>query len=487
MKVLKDILYKVGLKEVSGNTHIIIDKIQFDSRKVGKGDVFVAVKGTLSDGHRFIDKAIENGAIAIVAEALPKDKKEQITYVKVDDSAKALGIIASNYFDNPSEKLQLVGVTGTNGKSTVVTLLYRLFTRMGFKTGLLSTIGNIIGNNNIPATHTTPDPIALNNLLDNMVLEGCTHAFMEVSSHAIDQQRIAGIVFKGGIFTNITHDHLDYHKTFSEYIKVKKKFFDDLPETAFALVNKDDVNGQVMVQNCKAKAYTFSLKSMADFKARIIENTIAGIQMEIDGNQVFTRLVGRFNAYNILVVYGAAHLMGFDDLEILTVLSGLKTAEGRFELVHSKGSITSIIDYAHTPDALENVLTTIQQIRNGNERIITVVGCGGDRDKGKRPVMAKIACDLSDQVVFTSDNPRNEDPLGIIEEMKAGLDPNHFKKYLVMVNREEAIKTACSLASSGDIILVAGKGHEKYQEISGKRFPFDDKEKVKNILKMMEK
>jgi UDP-N-acetylmuramoyl-L-alanyl-D-glutamate--2,6-diaminopimelate ligase len=480
-------LYKANLEEISGNTHLIIDKVQFDSRKVGKGDVFVAVKGTLSDGHLFIDKAIEKGAIAIVAETLPKNRIEGITYVKVKDSANSLGIIASNYFDNPSEKLQLVGVTGTNGKSTVVTLLYRLFTRLGYKTGLLSTIENIIGINSIPATHTTPDPIALNQLLDNMVLEGCTYAFMEVSSHAIDQQRIAGIAFKGGIFTNITHDHLDYHKTFAEYIKAKKKFFDDLPETAFALINKDDVNGQVMIQNSIAKTYTYSLKSMADFKGKILENTITGIQMEIDGNQVFTQLVGRFNAYNILVVYATAHLMGFDDLEILTVLSGLKTAEGRFELVHSKGSITSIIDYAHTPDALENVLATIQQIRNGNERIITVVGCGGDRDKEKRPVMAKIACDLSDQVVFTSDNPRSEDPISIIEEMKSGLDPNHYKKYLVMVNREEAIKTACSLASSGDIILVAGKGHEKYQEINGERLPFDDKEKVENILKMMEK
>ena len=487
MNVLKDILYKVNLKEVSGNTHIIIDKVQFDSRKVGKGDVFVAVKGTLSDGHDFIDKAIESGAIAIIVEELPNKLIEGITYVKVLDSAYALGVIASNYFDNPSSKVQLVGVTGTNGKSTAVTLLYRLFTRLGYKTGLLSTIGNIIGNNTIPSTHTTPDPISLNNLLDNMVQEGCTHVFMEVSSHAIHQQRIAGLEFKGGIFTNLSHDHLDYHETFSEYIKAKKRFFDDLPDTAFALINKDDVNGQVMVQNCKAKVYTYSLKSIADFKARIIENTIAGIQMEIDGNQVFTQLVGRFNAYNVLVVYGTAHLLGFDALEILTVLSGLKTAEGRFELVHSKGSITSIIDYAHTPDALQNVLTTIQQVRTGNERIITVVGCGGDRDKDKRPVMAKIACDLSDQVVFTSDNPRSEDPLTIIEEMKAGLDPHHFKKYLVMVNREEAIKTACSMASSGDIILVAGKGHEKYQEISGERFPFDDKEKVENILKMMEK
>ena len=487
MNILKDILYKVSLKQVSGDTHIIIDTVQFDSRNVGKGDVFVAVKGTLSDGHKYIDKAIESGAIAIVAEKLPENQKEGITYIEVSDSAYALGVIASNYFDNPSEKLNLIGVTGTNGKSTVVTLLYRLFTRLGYKTGLLSTIGNIVGNNTIPSTHTTPDPIALNQLLDKMVTEGCAYAFMEVSSHAIHQERIAGITFKGGIFTNISHDHLDYHNTFSEYIGAKKKFFSDLPESAFALINKDDVNGQVMVQNSKAKPYTYSLKSLADFKAKILENTIEGIQMEIDGNQVFTRLVGRFNAYNILTVYATAHLLGFDDLEILTVLSGLKTAEGRFDLVKSKGSITAIIDYAHTPDALENVLTTIQQIRNGNERIITVVGCGGDRDKDKRPVMGKISCNYSDQVVFTSDNPRSEDPLVIIEEMKSNLDPDHYKKYLVMVNREEAIKTACSMAASGDIILIAGKGHEKYQEINGEKLPFDDKEKVKNILKLMEK
>ena len=487
MKILKDILFKVSLEEISGNTHLLIARVQFDSRKVGTGDVFVAVNGTQSDGHKFIPQAIANGATAIVAEHLPEKLNPEITYVKVGNSAKALGIIASNFYDNPSQKLQLVGVTGTNGKSTTVTLLYRLFSKMGYKTGLISTIQNVIGTVQAQASHTTPDPVSLNHLLSQMVEEGCTYAFIEVSSHAVHQERIAGLLFKGGVFTNITHDHLDYHKTFAGYIQAKKYFFDKLPESAFALINKDDVNGQIMTQNCKAKIYTYSLRAMADFKARVVENTINGIQLEIDGNQVFTRLVGRFNAYNVLVTYATASIMGFDSLEILTVISGLQTAEGRFELVKSKGSITTIIDYAHTPDALQNVLDTIVQVRTGNERIITVVGCGGNRDKSKRPVMGKIACDLSNQVVFTSDNPREEDPLTIIEEMKSGLDQNHYKKYLVIVNREEAIKTACSMALPGDIILVAGKGHEKYQEIKGERFPFDDKKTVEDILKIMEK
>ncbi len=487
MKVLKDILYKVNLKEIIGLTDVIISNVQFDSRQVGPGDVFVAVKGYTSDGHNFIDQALKNGAIAVVVEVLPEKIIEGINYIVVEKTDEALAIIACNYFENPSEKLILVGVTGTNGKSTTVTLLYELFTRLGFKSGLLSTIRNIIGNNTLPSTHTTPDPISLNALLARMVDEGCTYAFMEVSSHAIHQRRVAGLKFAGGIFTNLTHDHLDYHKTFSDYIKAKKEFFDNLPDTAFALVNKDDANGIVMLQNCHAKKYNYSLSSMADFKAKVIENSISGIQLEIEGNQVFTRLVGRFNAYNILVVYATARLLDLDALEILTVLSGLKTAEGRFELVHSKGSVTSIIDYAHTPDALKNVLETIREVRNGNENIITVVGCGGDRDKAKRPIMGKIACDLSDTVVFTSDNPRSEEPLAIIEDMRKGLDPTHFKKYLVISDRSEAIKTACSIAASGDIILIAGKGHEKYQEIKGERFPFDDKEKIEKLLKMMEK
>lgn len=487
MKVLKDILYKVKLKEIIGDTDVMISNVQFDSRAVGPGDVFVAVKGYNSDGHDFIDQAIKNGAIAIIAEKTPKKLDDGINYIIVEHSDEALGIIASNYFDNPSEKLTLIGITGTNGKSTTVTLLYKLFTKLGHKSGLLSTINNIIGDNTVPSTHTTPDPVSLNALLARMVAEGCSFAFMEVSSHAIHQKRIAGLHFKGGVFTNLSHDHLDYHKTFADYIKAKKEFFDLLPENAFALVNKDDPNGLVMLQNCKAKKYNYSLSSMADYKAKVIENSISGIQLEIEGNQVFTRLVGRFNAYNVLVVYATARLLDFDALEILTVLSGLKTAEGRFDIVQSKGSVTSIIDYAHTPDALKNVLDTIRDIRDGDENIITVIGCGGDRDKAKRPLMAKIACDLSDQVVFTSDNPRSEDPLNIIEDMKRGLDASHFKKYLIISDRSEAIKTACSIAGSGDIILVAGKGHEKYQEIKGKRFPFDDKEKVENVLKMMEK
>lgn len=487
MKVLKDILYKVKLKQIIGDTDVMISNVQFDSREVGPGDVFVAVNGYSSDGHDFIDQAIKKGAIAILAEKEPENIVDGINYIIVSHSDEALGIIASNYFDNPSEKLELIGVTGTNGKSTTVTLLYKLFTKLGYKTGLLSTINNIIGNNVVLATHTTPDPVSLNALLARMVDEGCSYAFMEVSSHAIHQKRIAGLSFRGGVFTNLSHDHLDYHKTFADYIKAKKEFFDLLPESAFALINKDDPNGLVMLQNCKAYKHTYSLSSMADFKAKVIENSISGIQLEIEGNQVFTRLVGRFNAYNVLVVYATARLLDMDALEILTVLSGLKTAEGRFDIVQSKGSVTSIIDYAHTPDALKNVLETIGEIREGDENIITVVGCGGDRDKAKRPLMAKIACDLSDQVVFTSDNPRSEDPLAIIEEMKQGLDPSHFKKYLIISDRSEAIKTACSIASSGDIILVAGKGHEKYQEIKGERFPFDDKEKVENVLKMMEK
>ncbi len=487
MKVLKDILYKVKLKQIIGDTDVMISNVQFDSREVGPGDVFVAVNGYSSDGHDFIDQAIKKGAIAILAEKEPENIVDGINYIIVSHSDEALGIIASNYFDNPSEKLELIGVTGTNGKSTTVTLLYKLFTKLGYKAGLLSTINNIIGNNVVLATHTTPDPVSLNALLARMVDEGCSYAFMEVSSHAIHQKRIGGLSFRGGVFTNLSHDHLDYHKTFADYIKAKKEFFDLLPESAFALINKDDPNGLVMLQNCKAYKHTYSLSSMADFKAKVIENSISGIQLEIEGNQVFTRLVGRFNAYNVLVVYATARLLDMDALEILTVLSGLKTAEGRFDIVQSKGSVTSIIDYAHTPDALKNVLETIGEIREGDENIITVVGCGGDRDKAKRPLMAKIACDLSDQVVFTSDNPRSEDPLAIIEEMKQGLDPSHFKKYLIISDRSEAIKTACSIASSGDIILVAGKGHEKYQEIKGERFPFDDKEKVENVLKMMEK
>jgi UDP-N-acetylmuramoyl-L-alanyl-D-glutamate--2,6-diaminopimelate ligase len=487
MKILKDILYKVKLKEIIGTTDVILSNIQFDSRKVGKGDVFVAVKGYSSDGHDFIDQAIENGAIAIVLEKLPEILIEGINYIVVEKSDEALGIIASNFYDNPSEKLILIGVTGTNGKSTTVTLLHRLFTKLGHKSGLLSTINNVIGNNIIPSTHTTPDPISLNALIAKMVEEKCEYVFMEVSSHAIHQKRIAGLQFDGGIFTNLTHDHLDYHKTFSDYIKAKKGFFDQLPESAFALVNKDDSNGILMLQNCDAKKVSYSLFSMADFKAKIIENTISGIQLEIDGNQVYTQLVGRFNAYNILVVYATARLLDMDVLEILTVLSGLKTAEGRFDLVHSKGSVTSIIDYAHTPDALKNVLETIREVRGNDQNIITVVGCGGDRDKAKRPIIGEIACDLSDQVVFTSDNPRSEDPLSIIADMKNGLSPTHFKKYLIISDRAEAIKTACSIANSGDIILIAGKGHEKYQEINGERLPFNDKEQIENVLKMMEK
>ena len=487
MRVLKDILYKVALKEVHGVTDVMISNIQFDSRKVGSGDLFVAINGYTSNGHDFIPMAIEKGASSVLLEEMPAEVSPGINYILVENSAEALGVIASNYYGNPSEKLSLIGVTGTNGKSTTVTLLHKLFMKLGHKSGLISTIENKIGDNISPSTHTTPDPLALNALLSQMVAQDCDYAFMEVSSHAVHQHRIAGLEFKGGIFTNLSHDHLDYHKTFADYIKAKKAFFDGLPESAFALINKDDPNGIVMTQNCDADVNYYSINAVADFKAKVVENSISGIQLEIEGNQVYTRLVGRFNAYNVLVVYATARLLGLDALEILTVLSGLTTAEGRFDLVQSKSKVTSIIDYAHTPDALKNVLETIQEVRGDSEKIITVIGCGGDRDKAKRPQMAKIACDLSDQVVLTSDNPRTEDPLAIIEDMKAGLDPTHFKKYLVIADRSEAIKTAVSIAGTGDIILVAGKGHEKYQEINNERFPFDDKEIVENVLKMMEK
>ncbi len=484
MRELKDILYKVSLTSSFGNMSVEVNGICFDSRKVQSGFLFAAVKGTSSDGHQFIDKAIQLGASVIVCEKMPESANEKVTYVTVKDSAHALGIIASNYFNNPSEKLKLVGVTGTNGKTTTATLLYQLFSRMGKKCGLLSTVENRIGNEVIPSTHTTPDPIQLNDLLQRMVDSQCSHAFMEVSSHAVDQERIAGLKFAGAIFTNITHDHLDYHKTFENYIKAKKKYFDDLNGDAFALVNADDKRGMVMLQNTKARKYTFGLKKMVDFKGKIITNAIDGLELEIGNKSVWFKMIGDFNAYNLLGVYGAAVLLGEDSDEVLTHLSSLQGAPGRFELVSPGSKFTAIVDYAHTPDALKNVLETIAQFRTGQEQVITVVGCGGNRDRTKRPLMASIACKLSDKVVLTSDNPRDEEPMAIIKEMQTGILPTEAKKTLVIADREEAIKTACMMAKGKDIVLIAGKGHETYQEIKGVKYPFDDREVVARMLKL---
>ncbi|MCB9365368.1 MAG: UDP-N-acetylmuramoyl-L-alanyl-D-glutamate--2,6-diaminopimelate ligase [Flavobacteriales bacterium] len=487
MKLLKDILYKTGIVNVVGSTNIAVDKVCFDSRAIEKLSLFVAVSGTQVDGHQFVDLAIEKGAQAIVCEVMPKKLIDGVTYVEVEDSSKALGVIASNFYDNPSLEIELVGITGTNGKTTTATLLHDLFTQLGLKSGLLSTVVNKIGNESIASTHTTPDAIQLNALLRRMVEEGCKYCFMEVSSHAIHQNRIAGVDFKGAVFTNITHDHLDYHKTFGEYIKAKKLFFDELSDSAFALVNKDDKNGMVMLQNTKAKQYTYALKSMANYTCKIVENDFSGMLLNISGSEVWTKLIGGFNAYNMLAIYSVADLLGIERLEILTAISKLVSVDGRFQYIKSKDEIAGIVDYAHTPDALKNVLKTIGDIRTGNEQVITVVGCGGDRDKAKRPIMAGIACNMSDKVILTSDNPRSENPEDIIKDMRAGVEAIHFKKVLAISNREEAIKTACSLAETGDIILVAGKGHEKYQEINGVKIPFDDLQVLNQTFEILKK
>lgn len=484
MAELKDILYKVHITSTSGNMNAEVKSICFDSRKVQPGSLFIAVKGTQSDGHTFIEKAVSAGAIAVVAEKLPDAISDKATYVTVKDSAKALGIIASNFYGNPSARLKVVGVTGTNGKTTVATLLFKLFTSMGYRCGMLSTVVNKIVDKEITATHTTPDPIQINELLVKMVEEKCTHCFMEVSSHAVAQGRIEGLQFAGGLFTNITHDHLDYHRTFESYIRAKKGFFDILPSKAFALVNVDDKRGMVMLQNCKAKKQTYGLKKMADFKGKIITNSIEGLELEIGERNVWFKLIGDFNAYNLLAVYGTACLLEEDPEMVLLKLSALTGASGRFELVMPGSRFTAIVDYAHTPDALKNVLETIEHFRTGQEQVIAVVGCGGDRDKTKRPLMAAIACKYSSKVIFTSDNPRSEDPMEIIREMQKGVGPTDAKKTLVMVDREEAIKTACMMAKEKDIILVAGKGHETYQEIKGVKYPFDDKEVLARMLKM---
>lgn len=484
MAELKDILYKVHITSTSGSMNVEVKGVCFDSRKAHPGSLFIAVKGTQSDGHAFIDKAISGGAIAVVAEKLPDTLSENITYVAVKDSAKALGVIVGNYYGNPSSKLKLIGVTGTNGKTTVVTLLFKLFTSLGYRCGMLSTVVNKIVDKEIQATHTTPDPIQINELLVQMLAEKCTHCFMEVSSHAVDQGRIAGLNFTGALFTNITHDHLDYHHTFESYIRAKKGFFDGLSADAFALVNVDDKRGLVMLQNTKARKQTYGLKKMADFKGKIITNSIEGLELEIAERNVWFKLIGDFNAYNLLAVYGAAMLLGEDMELVLMKLSALTGASGRFELVLPGSRFTAIVDYAHTPDALKNVLETIEHFRTGTEQVISVVGCGGDRDRTKRPLMAAIACKYSSKVIFTSDNPRSEDPMEIIREMQKGVGPTEARKTLVMVDREEAIKTACMMAKEKDIILVAGKGHENYQEIKGVKHPFDDKEVLTRMIKL---
>jgi UDP-N-acetylmuramoyl-L-alanyl-D-glutamate--2,6-diaminopimelate ligase len=482
---LHDVLYGVTITELVGTTNRELSALVFDSRQVKEGAVFFAIKGTLSDGHSYIEATVKAGAGVVVCEVLPAVLSAEVTYVVVPQSAVALGKMAANFYGNPSSRLQLVGITGTNGKTTIATLLFKLFRTLGYKVGLISTVENHINDRIVPATHTTPNPVALNALLQDMVDAGCDYCFMEVSSHAVVQHRIEGLNFAGGVFSNITHDHLDFHKTFDNYIKAKKAFFDVLPASAFALTNLDDKNGMVMLQNTKAAKKTYALKQLADFKAKVIENSFNGLHLDIDGADVFFKLVGSFNAYNLLAAYGTAVLLGQDQLLVLTQLSNLSGAEGRFDYITSSQQIIGIVDYAHTPDAVQNVLTTIQDIRKGTEQVITIIGCGGDRDKTKRPVMAQVACDWSDKVILTSDNPRTENPQTIIAEMEAGVSPTNKRKTLSIADRKEAIKTACHLARPGDIILLAGKVHEKYQEINGVRYDFDDKEILTEQLNLI--
>ncbi len=484
---LKDILWKVAIEAVHGSTDVAIEKMEFDSRKVSENDVFIAIRGTISDGHEFIETAINKGAIAIICDSFPEIIVSGITYIKVNDTNKAMAFMAANYFENPSQKLKLIGITGTNGKTTIASLLFQLFQKAGFKTGLLSTVKIVVDTNEYKATHTTPDSISINHYLNEMVIAGVEYCFMEVSSHGIHQKRTEGLHFAGGVFTNLSHDHLDYHATFSEYRDVKKSFFDYLPKTAFALSNIDDKNGSVMLQNTNARKLTYALKTYADYKAQILENQLSGLLLKINDNEVWVRLIGTFNAYNLLAIYGTAVELGMESLEVLRLLSELESVSGRFQFIISNGKITAIVDYAHTPDALENVLKTINDIRTKNEQLITVVGCGGDRDKTKRPVMAGIAADLSDKIIITSDNPRTENPETIIEEMEAGVAPQNYKKTVSIVDRKQAIKTACQLAQANDIILIAGKGHETYQEINGVRHDFDDMKIVKEMLEQLNK
>ncbi|MGC1391789.1 MAG: UDP-N-acetylmuramoyl-L-alanyl-D-glutamate--2,6-diaminopimelate ligase [Bacteroidales bacterium] len=479
---IKDILNGIEIVSVSGTKDRVISGIEFDSRKVKKDWLFVAVKGYKTDGHLFINSAIASGASAVICEILPENREKSVCWIKTDDSAKALGQAASNFFGNPSSSLRLIGVTGTNGKTTIATLLYRMFIQLGYKCGLFSTVCNYINDKELEATHTTPDPVHLNRLLAEMVSEGCDYAFMEVSSHSADQKRIAGLKFEGGIFTNLTHDHLDYHKTFDNYLAAKKSFFDSLSSNSFALVNIDDRNGRVMLQNCKARHYTFSVRGMADYRCKIIEQGFEGMGLKIQGEEIWTRFIGDFNASNLLAVYAASDLLGASKKEILTVLSDLHPVSGRLEVIKSPGGISGIVDYAHTPDALLNVIDTINKIREGSVQLITVVGAGGDRDRTKRPKMAAISAEGSTKVILTSDNPRSEDPEVIIDEMEAGITPDLKRKILRISDRHEAIKTAVMLANEGDVILIAGKGHETYQEIKGVKNHFDDREELKNAL-----
>lgn len=480
MKHLSEILKGIEHKAVNYRD-VEVAKITFDSRAVEPDTVFVAQVGVHVDGHKFIDNAIDSGATVILCQNLPDTLRDDVVYIQTSDSSYALGVAAANFFGNPSHRLKLIGITGTNGKTTTVTLLHRMFRNLGYSVGLLSTVVNKIDEQEIPATHTTPDAIELNSLLQRMADNGCEYCFMEASSHSIVQQRIAGLRFFGAIFSNITHDHLDFHKTFAGYIAAKKAFFDNLPATAFALTNKDDRNGMVMLQNTKARKYTYSLQSMADFNCRIVENTLQGLLLSVGGKEVWTQLVGKFNAYNLLAIYSTARLCGIAEDEALTVLSRLQAAEGRFEYVNGSGKM-AIVDYAHTPDALKNVLQTINDIMTDNQRLIVVVGCGGDRDALKRPVMAQIAAEMCHTLILTSDNPRTEDPERILDDMEAGLNTAQKNTALRITDRRQAIKTACTMAQTGDIILVAGKGHEKYQEINGVRNHFDDKEELSNIL-----
>ena len=487
MKLLKDILYKVSVNAVYGDTNVKVAQVDFDSRKVVKDSLFVAQKGISVDGHLYIGNAIRLGATTIICEELPIRLEANITFIQVEDSNKTLAIIASNFYDNPSSKLKLIGVTGTNGKTTVASLLYQLLKKSGYKTGLLSTVQILVDTTVFNATHTTPDSVTINSYLHQMVLLGVDYCFMEVSSHGIHQKRTEGLEFAGGIFTNLSHDHLDYHVSFASYRDVKKSFFDSLPKTAFALTNLDDKNGNIMLQNTKARKRTYALKTLADYKAKIIEKSFSGTLISINDTEFWTKLIGNFNAYNLAAIIGVAYELGLEKLEILTIISQLESVSGRFEHLVSDNGVIAIVDYAHTPDALKNVLETINNIRTNNEKLITVIGCGGDRDKTKRPKMAHIASQLSTQAIFTSDNPRTENPETILEEMEEGVSAENLKKIITISDRRQAIKTACKFSEAGDILLIAGKGHENYQEISGERFHFDDLVEVKKYFNLLKK
>jgi len=487
VSILKDILYKVAIEAVKGSTEIAVNNIDFDSRKIEENDVFIAIRGTISDGHEFIETAINKGATAIICDTFPENIVAGVTYVQVKDTNRALAFMASNFYGNPSSNLKLVGITGTNGKTTIASLLFQLFKKAGYKVGLLSTVKNVVDDVEYKSMLTTSDSITINKFLKQMNDAGVEYCFMEVSSHGIAQKRTEGLQFAGGVFTNLSHDHLDYHKTFAEYRDVKKIFFDQLPKSAFALVNSDDKNGSVMLQNTGAKKLTYALKSYADYRAQILENQLSGLLLKVNEQEVWVRLIGTFNAYNLLAIYGTAIELGLDNLEVLRLLSELESVSGRFQFIVSKDNITAVVDYAHTPDALENVLKTIEDIRTKNEQLITVVGCGGDRDKTKRPIMADIASTLSDKAILTSDNPRTENPEAIIEDMEKGVAPQNYKKTLAILDRKQAIKTACQLAQPNDIILIAGKGHETYQEINGVRHDFDDMKIVKELLEQLNK